>query len=36
LHVIEVDSIGFGRGGEFVDECVKMREMGRDDVFEEM
>jgi hypothetical protein len=36
LHIVEIDSIGFGRCGKFIEEGIEMWEVGRDDVFEEM
>jgi len=36
LHIVEIDSIGFGRCSELIEESVEVWEMGRDDVFEEM
>lgn len=36
MHVVEVDSIRFGWCGKFIEEGVEMREMGRDDMFEEV
>jgi len=36
LHIVKIDSIGFGRCSELIEESVEVWEMGRDDVFEEM
>lgn len=36
MHIVKIDSIGFGRCSELIEESVEVWEMGRDNVFEEM
>jgi hypothetical protein len=36
LHIVEIDTIGFGWSGEFVKKAIEVGKVGRDDVFEEM